>query len=95
VGFLRRRGHLAVVALCVLAALGGGYLGQYFHTDDGGAIDTHCLACQLQLSSVAVFTPHLAALPALEPAGRAVAPPTLAPGLAPVHSEASRGPPQV
>jgi hypothetical protein len=93
--FLRRRANLAVVTVCLLAALAGGYLGDYFHTDDGCVVETHCLACQRQLSSIAVFSAHLAPLPPLAPLGRAVAPPTLGLLLARAHSEVSRGPPLV
>jgi hypothetical protein len=93
--FLRRRASFAIVAVCVLAVLAGAQLGDYFHTDNGGGIDTHCLACQLQLNSIAVFTPHIAALPPLEPTGAAVAPPSLTPAPAPIHRAASRGPPSV
>jgi hypothetical protein len=92
---LKRRAIPAVVALCLLAALAGGVVGDCFHTHDGSLVETHCLACQRQLNSVAVFSPHLAAPPSLEPVGTAVAPPTLAPIRTPVRSEASRGPPQV
>jgi hypothetical protein len=93
--FLRRRGQLAVVALCVLAVLAGAQFTDYFHTDDGPRIDTHCLACQLQLNSTAVFTASLAALPPLEPVGTAVAPAAPALRPAPIHEAASRGPPSV
>jgi hypothetical protein len=93
-GLKRRRG-LAVVALCLLAALASGFAGDYFHTDDGCIVETHCLACQRQLTSVAVFTLFLATPPPLEPLGTAVAPPTLALVPGPIHSEISRGPPEV
>jgi hypothetical protein len=84
-----------VVALSLLAALAAGYAGDYFHTDDGCIVETHCPACQRQLSSVLVFTRPLATVPVLERLGAAVPPPTPTPVLAPIHREVSRGPPSV
>ena len=90
-----RRTSLAVVAMLLLAALAGGFVGDYFHTDDGCAFETHCLACQRQIGSLAVVVLDVAVLPALAPAGSAVAPPAIALVPAAVPAEAPRGPPRV
>ena len=43
---LKRKASLALVAAVLLAALVGGFVGDFVHTDDGCAFETHCLACQ-------------------------------------------------
>jgi hypothetical protein len=93
--FSTRRASLAVVAVFLLAALAGGFVGDCFHTDDGCAFETHCLACQRQIGSLAVVVIDLVALPRLAPAGSAAAPPAVALVAAPVRGEAPRGPPTV
>ena len=89
-----RRTNLAVVALSLLAALAGGFLADFVHTDDGCAFETHCLACQRGFQSIGVIAPDLAPPPTLERVGSAVAPPTIAVVRTPVRGEAPRGPPQ-
>jgi hypothetical protein len=90
-----RRASFVVVAAFLLAALAGGFVGDYFHTDDGCAFETHCLACQRHIGSLAVVVLDLAALPPLAPVGTAVAPPAIALVPAAVPAEAPRGPPKV
>jgi hypothetical protein len=54
---LERPRRLAFAVLATLA-LCAGLLVESFaqHTDDGCIVETHCLACQLTLSTVAVST---------------------------------------
>jgi hypothetical protein len=90
-----RRTNLGVVALSLLAALAGGYLDDFVHTDDGCAFETHCLACQRGVQSIGVIAADLAPPPTLERVDVAVAPPAIAVFRAPIRGEAPRGPPQV
>ena len=90
-----RRTSFVFVGVTLLAALVGGFLGDFVHTDDGCAFETHCLACQRNLGSVAVVTPDLAAPPPLQPLDSALASPTFALVAAVIRAEAPRGPPQV
>lgn len=90
-----RKASFVVVGVTLLAALVGGFVGDFIHTDDGCAFETHCLACQRILGSVAVVTPDLAVPPPLQPLESAPAPPPFAPPAAVVRARAPRGPPQV
>jgi hypothetical protein len=83
------------VALALLASLAGGFLDEYVHTDDGCAFETHCLACQRHVSSVAVVAPSLATPVVLEAIGNPPAPPSGRVLPAPIRHEAPRGPPLV
>jgi len=87
--------RFSAVALCLLAALAGGYVGEYAHTDDGCAFETHCLACQRQVGSLAVVAPPLTASVAFEAVGSAAPPARVALLPAPIRAEAPRGPPLV
>ena len=89
-----RRASFVFVGVTLLAALVGGLLGDFVHTDDGCAFETHCLACQRGLGSVAVVTPDLTAPPALQPLGSTIAAPPSALVAVAVRAEAPRGPPQ-
>jgi len=91
----KRRAGLAVIALSLLATVAGGFLGEYVHTDDGCAFETHCVVCQRHIGSLAVIAPSFTTPPALEPLGSPTAPPTATVFAAPVRGEAPRGPPQV
>jgi len=84
-----------VVALTLLATLASGFLDEYVHTDDGCAFETHCLACQRHLGSVAVIAPSLATPVVFEAVGRPPAAPSSAVLPAPIRHEAPRGPPLV
>jgi hypothetical protein len=90
-----RRTRFFLVLVTLLAVLVGGFLGDFVHTDDGCAFETHCLACQRNLGSVAVVTPDLAALPTLQPLDSTPTSPTFAIVAAVIRAEAPRGPPQV
>ena len=89
-----RRASFVFVGVTLLAALVGGLTGDFVHTDDGCAFETHCLACQRGLGSVAVVTPDLTTPPALEPLDSTVAAPSFAIVAAVIRAEAPRGPPQ-
>lgn len=83
------------VALALLASLASGFLDEYVHTDDGCAFETHCLACQRHVGSVAVVAPSLATPVVLEAVGIPPAPPSGRVLPAPIRHEAPRGPPLV
>jgi hypothetical protein len=89
-----RRTSLAFVGVTLLAALAGGFLGDFVHTDDGCAFETHCLACQRSIQSVGSLAPDLAPPPTLERVGSATTPPAASALWTPVRGEAPRGPPQ-
>ncbi len=88
---LRRASVVAAVIL--LACLAGGFLDEYVHTDDGCAFETHCLACQRHLGSVAVIAPSAPVAIVFEALGRPPAPPSGPIVSAPIRHEAPRGPP--
>ena len=69
-----RRTSLVFVGVTLLAALVGGFLGDFVHTDDGCAFETHCLACQRSIRSVGALAPDLAPPPTLESVGSATRP---------------------
>jgi hypothetical protein len=79
----------------LLAALVGGLLGDFVHTDDGCAFETHCLACQRGIQSVGVITPDLPPPPPLERVGSALTPRAVAVARTSIRGQAPRGPPQV
>lgn len=90
----RRRTSFVFVGVSLLAALVGGFLGDFVHTDDGCAFETHCLACQRSIRSVGVLAPDFAPPPTLERVGSAIAPPAASAVWTPLRGEAPRGPPQ-
>jgi hypothetical protein len=90
-----RRTSFAFVALTLLAGLGVLLVGESFvHTDDGCAVETHCITCQRAVVSTGVFD-ALVALPQVLTVVGYVTPPSRT-GVfeAPCRSQASRGPPQ-
>jgi len=89
-----RRPVFAVVALALLAGLGAGYVDDWFHTDDGCTVETHCIACQRAVGSIGVIAADLTAPLALERVDAIPAPTVLAARQAPSRHHASRGPPQ-
>ena len=89
-----RKTSFVFVGATMLAALFGGFLADFVHTDDGCAFETHCLACQRGVRSIGVVSPDLAPPPTLESVGTAVTPPVIARVLSPVRGEVTRGPPQ-
>ena len=89
-----RRPVFAVVALALLAGLGASFVDDWFHTDDGCFVETHCIACQRAVGSIGVVGSDLAPPLALERADGIPAPRTFAALQAPSRHEASRGPPQ-
>jgi hypothetical protein len=91
----RRHPWLWTIALLLLASLGAG-VGQdaFAHTDDGCAVEIHCLACRTAANRVDAP----AAVPALQPGLAPVATvaaeaPRLVAKAAPAPTD-SRGPPQ-
>jgi hypothetical protein len=85
---------VALVALLALVGLGGALFEESFvHTDDGCAVEVHCLGCRLAVGGAAVF----AALPVVVPVARFVAfqPPATAPVVSVVAARLlrSRAPP--
>jgi hypothetical protein len=66
-----RRPVFAVVALALLTGLGAGFVDDWFHTDDGCAVEVHCIACQRSLGGATTFAP----VPILAPAPVVVAAP--------------------
>jgi hypothetical protein len=90
----QRRTSFVCVGVTLLAALVGGFLGDFVHTDDGCAFETHCLACQRGFQSIGGIAPDLAPPPTLERVGSAAAPPTIAVVRTSIRGEAPRGPPQ-
>ena len=88
-----RRPVFAVVALALLAGLGAGFVDDWFHTDDGCVVETHCIACQRAVGSIGVIGSDLALALALERADGIAPAPALAVFQAPSRHQASRGPP--
>jgi hypothetical protein len=61
---LRRRNAFVLVALLALAALGNVLVQEAFvHTDDGCAVELHCLACRLSVAGTTVLSPTLILTP--------------------------------
>jgi hypothetical protein len=90
-----RRPVSLVLALALLAGLGVMLVGEsFFHTDDGCAVETHCLTCTWAAGSIAVITPDVTPALALEPHGYVAATPAIAALETPSCPESSRGPPQ-
>ena len=90
------RSSLRFVASTLLVGLVALWVAEpYLHTDDGCAFETHCLACQRHVGSVAVVAPSLATPVVLEAVGITPAPPTGRLLPAPIRHEAPRGPPLV
>ena len=89
-----RRPVFAVVALALLTGLGADFVDDWFHTDDGCAVETHCIACQRAVGSIGIIGPDLAPPLALEQIDGLPGPPSLAVLQAPSRHQASRGPPQ-
>jgi hypothetical protein len=90
-----RRSSLVFVALTLLAGLGALLVGEsYVHTDDGCAVETHCIACRRAVDSVAVVSAPVALPQVLELLGNVTLQPAAVVFEAPHHSRASRGPPQ-
>jgi hypothetical protein len=90
----RRCPARAAIALVLLAVLGAVFAGQYVHTDDGCAVETHCVACRQAVASIAVPTPHVVLAPAFDqPIGSA--PVSANVGIAQISfPRPSRGPPE-
>lgn len=91
-----RRGFLKRVAALTLFVLTAAFLdGSYRHTDDGCAVETHCLACQRAHAPVTpgverpVVQASLSPEAAVEPTSDAL------PGQAVVAVRDNRGPPHL
>jgi hypothetical protein len=60
----RRRNAFVLVALLALGALGNALVQEAFvHTDDGCAVELHCLACRLSVAGTTVLSPALILTP--------------------------------
>ena len=79
---------LALLALTVLLALGA-----FVHTDDGCAVERHCLACRFALQTADGTTPIATSLPTLGPSEDVRAEPAQSVGSGQTVVLASRGPP--
>jgi hypothetical protein len=89
-----RRPASVFLALALLSGLGVELVGEsFFHTDDGCAVETHCLTCRWAAGSIAIVTPDLTPTLTLEPRGDVALPESLFAVEAPRSHEASRGPP--
>jgi hypothetical protein len=88
-----RRPLSVVLALALLAGLGVLLVGEFFHTDDGCPVETHCLTCKWAAGSIAIVTPDLTPTLALEPYGKIPASAGIVCLQAPSGHAASRGPP--
>ncbi len=92
----RWRATLAASALALLVALGVlGIEQSSVHTDDGCAVEIHCLACRVTLSTTAdVVRPPVTFPPCLLPSEASAAPRIVPRALVAVRRLASRGPPR-
>ena len=92
----RRRTHVRGVALLALLAFLGVFAAAFVHTDDGCAVEIHCLACRHAVGTTAVSPPAPLPLAAeLVDLGAVPQPPgAFAPRFAP-RTDATRGPPLV
>jgi hypothetical protein len=70
--WLRAR-WLSAAALLLIAGIAGGVVEDLIHTDDGCAVEIHCLACQRTLASVGVVALPATWSPSIELVGRIVA----------------------
>jgi hypothetical protein len=82
-----------LASLLLIAAFAAGLAADFVHTDDGCAVELHCLACVRGLMTIGVAAATLPDCPSLEPLGQvAAATPAAAPSPeAPVPG--SRAPP--
>jgi hypothetical protein len=90
----KRRTSVVFVAAALSATLAGGFVGEFVHTDDGCTFETHCLACQRAVGSLAVVVAILASPVALQPLGRVSDPCSVALVPAAIRAKVARGPPQ-
>jgi len=91
----RLRPTRATTALFLLVVLGAVFAGQFVHTDDGCAVETHCGACRQAVTSIAVTTPPLVLAPASDPViGAAPVAATIEISRVTFAREPSRGPPR-
>jgi hypothetical protein len=91
-----RRGVTAFSAVCVfvLVSLVLADVAAYArHTDDGCAVEFHCLACVWAMAATAEIIPPVDPGPDIELTGRIVAATAPRPVEAPTPELASRGPP--
>jgi hypothetical protein len=89
-----RGSRLAAVALALLASLAILTAGDFLaHTDDGCAVEIHCLACQRVVGSIAIVAADIALAPALSLLGEVPIAASVIVPRAPAHRHSSRGPP--
>jgi hypothetical protein len=70
---LERPRRIAFAVLAALALCAGLFVESFApHTDDGCIVETHCLACQLTLTTVAVSTVALPVIVRAEEVGETV-----------------------
>ena len=93
---LVRNRRLRMVAALLLAALASSVLDGFLsHTDDGCAVETHCLACRSHIGSTAVVTPVSALTFALHAPDPVLVPEEEPDGRTPIPRAPSRAPPLV
>ena len=90
-----RRSSLLLVTLPLLVGLSAlGLVEPYIHTDDGCALETHCVTCQRTDGSVAVVSSPVVLSQTLEVLADVTSRPVTVVSQAAPDSRASRGPPQ-
>ncbi len=91
----RRKSLVVAGVLALIASLALAVAEQsLFHTDDGCAVEIHCVACRLVLGSVVVAHAALTFEPRLLPADTVAAPPPHVGSLQHRRASVSRGPPR-
>jgi hypothetical protein len=88
-----RHGASRVTGVAMLAVLAALLLSDFVHTDDGCAVEQHCLACRLVLSPADDAQAAQAARPFRDAGRRVEAPNEQIPTLPVARALASRGPP--
>lgn len=90
----RSRSLCALAVLALVASLGLALAEQALpHTDDGCALEIHCVACRLLLGSVVVAPTQLSLEPRLTLVGDVATPELFAPPIRARRASPSRGPP--
>ncbi len=89
-----RSTYVVLAALALVASLGLASAEQAFlHTDDGCAVEIHCVACRLVLGSVVVTPARLTLEPRFTQVGEVACPDVRALPVPTRRASLSRGPP--
>lgn len=91
----RRHPWLWTIALLLLVSLGVGAAQELAHTDDGCAVEIHCLACRTAATRADAPAALPTLLPVLVPVARVVASAPRERALAQPDAAESRGPPSL